>query len=671
MNTTRNTLLAIIGGVAFTLPVGGQTPRSSPSPQTPPAAQRQPGLIVRLYEIDESVQQIPDLAPGETPSVAVVLPTLDIAEGKFPGGLTDQFLTEVEGFVTVRQPGEYTFRLTSDDGSRLWVDDRLVIDHDGLHGADPKDGVVTLMPGEHALRVRHFESAGGEALTLQWRPGGADAGGMFTTIPADLLAHDTSASLAASPGEKKIIPALRRGRPGDGTPVTDPHPGFEVVGGEMNPDRQLVMWLLDGRLRTLNMKGGEKARPAVAWMPPDEVGSSGIQKFDRGAYRDQMTAQSRGGEAKRIFLDGGREASQGCVFRLGPAGGTLQPTQRAAFEMLAVRALSNGFEIEFTKPLDQRCGWEADSYYVEQWPFDAAKGAPPTRDGVVYPVKSASVSTDRRKVFLEIDNLKPSHVVYLRLLPPCLSEDSELPWSTEAWYTLNAIPKDRAGTVLPRPPGQPQNFLTDAEKAAGWKLLFDGKSTAGWRGFRQEEMPVGKDGKPGWAAVDGCLVRVGPGGDIITDEEFDDFELSIEWRICPAGNSGIFFRVSEDEDWVWRTGPEFQVLDNAEHVDGRNALTSAASCYALIAPPRDATVPIGLFNKARIIARGPHAEYWLNGEKTAEFNIDSADFRKLIAESKFKDMPRFAQVRKGHIALQDHGDKVWYRNIRIRLLGER
>ncbi|MBN2448387.1 MAG: DUF1080 domain-containing protein, partial [Phycisphaerae bacterium] len=329
-------------------------------------------------------------------------------------------------------------------------------------------------------------------------------------------------------------------------------------------------------------------------------------------------------------------------------------------EMLAIQALSNGLDIEFTTPLDENIGWEADSYYVEQWPIDSQLG--PQRDGTPTPVKSASVSSDRKRVFLEIDGLQAGNVVYLRLLPPCISAGGK-PWSTEAWYTLNASPEaSLVGKVLPRPAQPPQNVLTDAEKADGWRLLFDGQTTNGWHGFRKQEMPAG------WQAIDGCLVRAGGGGDIVTNDEFGNFELQLEWRICAAGNSGIFFRVSEDGDAVWSTGPEMQVLDNSEHADGRNPLTSAGSNYAMYAPARDVTQPVGLFNQVRIIAKGPHVEHWLNGVKVVEYDIGSPDWETRFRASKFKTLTKYSRLPSGHIALQDHGDRVWYRNIKIREL---
>ncbi|MCG3128027.1 MAG: hypothetical protein CHACPFDD_02900 [Phycisphaerae bacterium] len=206
------------------------------------------------------------------------------------------------------------------------------------------------------------------------------------------------------------------------------------------------------------------------------------------------------------------------------------------------------------------------------------------------------------------------------------------------------------------------NQLTDAEKKAGWKLLFDGHTTKGWHNFKQKTIA------DGWKVADGCLTMAGNGGDIVSDDEFESFELSLEWKICPGGNSGIFFHVQDREPYkyVWETAPEMQVLDNAKHADGKNPLTSAGSNYALHKPEKDATRPVGEFNHVRIIADGDHVEHWLNGEKLLEYDLGNADWKKLVENSKFKAMPDYGKFRKGHIALQDHGDLVCYRNIKIR-----
>jgi cytochrome c len=231
---------------------------------------------------------------------------------------------------------------------------------------------------------------------------------------------------------------------------------------------------------------------------------------------------------------------------------------------------------------------------------------------VVYPVKSASVSADAQRVFLEIADLKVSHVVYLRLLPPCYSVEGEQLWATETWFTLNALPADRLGEIGAPPEAAPQNYLTVEEQAAGWRLLFDGQTTNGWRGYRKDHFPAG------WVVKDGCLTRVGPGGDICTGEEFDSFELQIEWRIGAGGNSGIFFRVDEKAGWAWETGPEFQVLDNSLHADGGNPLTSAGADYALHAPVRDVTAPVASSIRADSGGRRAQLSTGLNDVKIVE-----------------------------------------------------
>jgi hypothetical protein len=210
--------------------------------------------------------------------------------------------------------------------------------------------------------------------------------------------------------------------------------------------------------------------------------------------------------------------------------------------------------------------------------------------------------------------------------------------------------------------GQAMNTLTPQEKAAGWRLLFDGTTVGGWRGFKAEAPPAG------WTAVDGVLTRDGKGGDLLTVEEFDDFELRLEWKVTKGGNSGIFYRGIEDSDAIYWSAPEMQVLDNAGHRDGKTPATSAGSNYALHAPVRDVTKPLGEWNEVRIIAKGAHVEHWMNGVKLLEYELWSPDWEARVNASKFKDYPGYGRANKGHIGLQDHGDPVWYRNIKIRPL---
>jgi hypothetical protein len=224
------------------------------------------------------------------------------------------------------------------------------------------------------------------------------------------------------------------------------------------------------------------------------------------------------------------------------------------------------------------------------------------------------------------------------------------------------------------PADHPANTLTDDERQAGWRLLFDGQSTAGWRGYKMEQgkMP------PGWKVIDGALVRVsggaggkgaGGGDDILTVEQFDNFELQLEWKIVDrAGNSGIILRAAEDAVTSWHTGPEMQILDNAAY-PGRSVRQLAGACYDLYAPAQDVSHPRGQWNAVRVVADGPHIEHWLNGEKLLEYELGSDDWRERVAASKFKNMKHFQEPpAKGHICLQDHTARIEYRNLKIRPL---
>ena len=200
-----------------------------------------------------------------------------------------------------------------------------------------------------------------------------------------------------------------------------------------------------------------------------------------------------------------------------------------------------------------------------------------------------------------------------------------------------------------------------------WIVLFDGTSTDAWRGYQRQDFPV-----DGWKIENGSLKTIVSGDqcDIITREKYKDFELEVEWRVSPGGNSGIFYRATEEYPAIWQSAPEMQVLDDSLHQDGQNAKTSAGSLYGLIAPTNRVLVPVGEYNRAKVIAKGNHIEHWLNDVKILEYELGSEELKSLIAESKFKDFSGFAKAREGYIALQHHGEEVWYRNIRIKLLTE-
>jgi cytochrome c len=860
---------------------------AEPRLTAPDGTMLSPGISIRVYDIGRTMHALPQLVDGQTPNVSFVAPTLDLdkSRGDF-GDVRDRFLSHVDGFLRVTEAGQYTLRLISDDGSRLFLSDQLIIDHDGLHAATAKDAAVELLPGLHPIAIHHFDNLGEAVLRLQWRPPGTTA---FVTIPNDHLYAPADEVRVTSPGRKQVIDPSGRAllRPGDGMPLEGVHPSIRVtpldrddfkprVGGlgflsdgrlvvatwspagdvyildnhagdpasmtitrfasglaeplgvEVVDDRIFVLQkqelteLIDhtgdgvadeyrcvasgwgvsdnfyefafglvhrdghfflnlaiaiepggattdpqvvgrgtcirvdpqtaGGLRTPNGIGlgpgnelfatynqgdwlpasklihlqhgrhyGSRFTPPgpfsdqpetrpVVWLPQGEIGNSPseVVLVRDGPFAGQLLhGDVTHGGIKRVYLDKVAGEYQGAVFRFTQgltaginrlafapdgalyAGGVgsggnwrhenkkrygldrLDFTGAPAFEMLAVRAMRNGFEVTMTEPFANDIALAPADFAVHHWWYEpTSRYGGPKKDTTRVAVKSVTVSDDRRTVFLEIDDiaagpvladgLPAGRVYHLRLLGQPRSVGGREPWSTEAWYTLNAVPEDRAGDVAPD--AARLNTLTEEQEQAGWRLLFNGEDFDGWRGFRRDDVPAG------WRVEDGAMVRRAHGGDIITTEQFENFELSLEWKVAEGGNSGIFYLATEEDSPIWRTAPEYQVLDNARHRDGRNPRTSAASLYDLVPPREDVTRPAGEWNHARIVLHNRHVEHWLNGEKLLEITIDSDEWNRLVAGSKFRDMPHFARARRGHIGLQDHSDAVWYRNIRIREL---
>ncbi|MDB5230161.1 MAG: glycosyl hydrolase [Chitinophagaceae bacterium] len=215
------------------------------------------------------------------------------------------------------------------------------------------------------------------------------------------------------------------------------------------------------------------------------------------------------------------------------------------------------------------------------------------------------------------------------------------------------------------------NGLTVAEKNAGWRMLFDGKTLMGWHIY-------GKPGSPGaWHAGEGALYvdmndrKTFGGGDLVTNEEFGNFDFKYEWKISPKGNSGLIFYVKEDTvkyKNTYNTGPEMQVLDNDGHPDGKIIKHRAGDLYDLIKVSKETVRPVGEWNQAEIISNNGDLQFILNGENVLHTTMWDENWRKMVAGSKFKTMPGFGNFKTGKFALQDHGDEVWFRNIKIKTL---
>ena len=217
--------------------------------------------------------------------------------------------------------------------------------------------------------------------------------------------------------------------------------------------------------------------------------------------------------------------------------------------------------------------------------------------------------------------------------------------------------------------GSAPNTLTDAEKKAGWVLLFDGHSLDGWRGYKK---PDATDSR--WTVVDGTLtVSVKDGRDthgerdIISKDTFEQFELSADWKVAPGGNSGIKYFVLEDRDSA--IGHEYQLIDDERHPDAKVGPHRQTAAFYDVLQANDRPVkPAGEWNNTRIVVRGETVEHWLNGKKVLQYELSSPALNAAIEKSKFKGMERFGKRQNGHILLQDHGDQVWFRSIKIRRL---
>ena len=203
--------------------------------------------------------------------------------------------------------------------------------------------------------------------------------------------------------------------------------------------------------------------------------------------------------------------------------------------------------------------------------------------------------------------------------------------------------------------------LTAEQRAAGWRSLFDGTSTSAWRGYHEATLPAG------WHIVDGVLTKAGSVNDIITRDQFGNFELALDWKLSRGGNSGVFYRGTEEYDHIYWSAPEYQLLDDAEHPDGKNRLTSAGAAYALYPSPAGVVKPADQWNSTLVVVNGNNVQHWMNGQKLLEYTLGSPDWEAKVKASKFVEYPHYGRAPRGFIGIQgDHDGSLWIRNVRIR-----
>ncbi|MBI1767279.1 MAG: DUF1080 domain-containing protein [Bacteroidetes bacterium] len=213
--------------------------------------------------------------------------------------------------------------------------------------------------------------------------------------------------------------------------------------------------------------------------------------------------------------------------------------------------------------------------------------------------------------------------------------------------------------------------LNDAQKSEGWKLLFDGQTLNGWKIFKDRKNNT-------WEAKDGTLhckpinEQVKGDGDersdIMTTDEFENFEFAFDWKISPKGNSGVMFRVTEEFEQPYYSGPEYQVIDDGGYSPKPTDKQLTGANYDMHVAAEKNIKPVGEWNSSKIVVNGNHVEHWLNGQKTVEYELNSDDWKSRKGNSKWKDAKGYGMSKKGHIDLQDHGSEVWYKNIMIKTL---
>ena len=450
--------------------------------------------------------------------------------------------------------------------------------------------------------------------------------------------------------------------------------------------------------------------PPVAWLPQDEVGNSPTEPLalTEGPYAGQLIhGDVYNGGIKRVFMEEIEGQPQGAVFHfsagfhgavnrmargpdnaiyLGELGnppnwgeygkpwyGLERMTWQGnkAFEILAVRAKQDGFVIELTQPLAEHLDLTPGDILAKQWFYypNEQYGGPKYNESTLHP-SSLEVSEDRRSIRVVLPGMKAGYVVYLRLDDRLRSDSDDTLWTAETWYTLNAIPGGASSVPL------------EGVSEDGWRDLFDGKTLSGWRNIRGDENKVRKwtvengtlalvqDGPlPSWDMIKSYLFG-GPSGDLIYyRQKFRNFELSLQWKLAPGGNSGIFYLIKDEtERGSARTGLEMQVLDNERHADAQIRTHRAGDLYDLVASDPETARPAGEWNDVLIRVKDNHIEHWQNGVKVVSVLRGTEEWDELVKSSKFADMPDYGKSEEGYIALQDHGDPVWYRNIRIREL---
>jgi hypothetical protein len=409
-------------------------------------------------------------------------------------------------------------------------------------------------------------------------------------------------------------------------------------------------------------------------------------RIERGPYAGQMLALD--GDAvglRRISIDGAGASAQGGSIDLGaapdfdlaraargPDGAWFAPAARSAkagansalverlelldapgFDLLSVRVFRGGLELEFTAPLAEGVGWEAENYAASARAIDARRGASRPLE-----VRAASVREDRRAVALALD-LPDESVVDVDIVGPLRAEDDARLSTKRATCWVRGGRRDLGWEVRERP----DPAVRAPELRDGWSELFDGASLAGWHASQPT-------GIANWRAEQGVLANTAGGADLVSDEQFDNFELSFEWRVTAGARSAVLFHLREARVEAGRAAPalcpSFELLDDARRVEGRNPLRSTGACRDMYAPRSAEAAPVGVWNRSLLVVRDGHVEHWLDGVRVAEYVPGSDDWQRRAALARPWTV---VDSSPGAIALRASERRVEFRALRIRKLG--
>jgi len=448
-----------------------------------------------------------------------------------------------------------------------------------------------------------------------------------------------------------------------------------------------------------NLPADIKDVPPVIWLPQNEIGNSPSQPIlmKHGPYEGQMIhGEITHGGIKRDFIEKVKGQYQGAVFRFvqglevginrmewGPDGALyvsglggaqdfghqghqfglerLSYNGKVPFEMLAIRAKSNGLEIEFTQPLRIGDGMHPSDYKVQQWYFSWSgdeHSSQQKKDLENLTIRSVTLSEDRTKAFLELEGMKKVHVYYVQLQPTFLSDRNEQLWSNEGWYTLNEFP-DEAGVVKPVTYAKSPNTLTPPEKEAGWSLLFDGSSLDGWMNNSD------------WTVNKGILVPQKTETILSTSESFDNFELEFEWNITTGGEGGILFNIPANTTapQALAVSPRMQLVDEKGNEDAKAiSKHKSGANYDISAPKYVVTQPSGTYNTARLVVHNSHIEHWINGIKVQTYELGSEAWQASLSGTIYENSATYGQTASGKIGIYSKLGTLSVRNVRIREL---